>query len=174
MACYCPKLFVPLAPMTLHKQSKWIVSYPADIVLAFCGDGLIDHFLTANAEENFFNFVQEFLKKQKQSVLRHFWGSQIWRKAAILTGPSERDCMASSHTFLFAVSFFISVFCSLVSLYSSTFTFLGVLAGEVLEDSVKEMEFSKSKRNKSGNPFGSMPQLVVDSLTNVFPCGTLA
>lgn len=55
----------------------------------------------------------------------------------MLTGPSDRDCMASSHTFLLAVSLFISVFCSLVSLYSSTFTFLGVLAGELLEDSVK-------------------------------------
>lgn len=57
--------------MMLHKQLKLMVSYPADIVLALCGDGLKDHFLTANAEENFFNFVQEFLKKQKQSVLRH-------------------------------------------------------------------------------------------------------
>lgn len=41
------------------------VSYPADIVLALCGDGLKDHFLAADAEENFFNFVQEFLQKQK-------------------------------------------------------------------------------------------------------------
>lgn len=49
-----------------------IVSYPADIVLALCGDGLIDHFLAANAEENFFNFVQEFLQKQNKRVKRHF------------------------------------------------------------------------------------------------------
>lgn len=34
-----------------------VISYPADIVLALCGDGLIDDFLTANAEENFFNLV---------------------------------------------------------------------------------------------------------------------
>lgn len=47
----CPKLGV-------------IVSYPADIVLALCGDGLIDHFLAANAEKNFFNFVQEFLQRK--------------------------------------------------------------------------------------------------------------
>lgn len=114
-----------------------MVSHPADIVLALCSDGLVDHFLTANAEENFLNFAQEFLKKPKQSTLRPNSRTPTSRYAAILTGPSDRDCMASAHTFLFAVSFFISVFCSLVSLYSSTFTFLGVLAGELLEDSVK-------------------------------------
>lgn len=54
-----------------------MVPHPADIVLALCGDGLIDHFLTANAEENFFNFAQEFLEKQKQSVLRHFLRSHV-------------------------------------------------------------------------------------------------
>lgn len=73
--------------------------------------------------------------------------TRMWREVAILTGPSDSDCMASSHTFLFAVSFFISAFCSLVSLYSSTFTFLGVLAGELLDDSVKEMWFNPQKQN---------------------------
>lgn len=116
------------------------VSHPAHIVLALCGDGLIDHFLTANAEENFFNFAQEFLEKHKSKRVKTFLKvTRMWRQAAILTGPSDSDCMASSHTFLFAVSFFISDFCSLVSLYSSTFTFLGVLAGELLDDSVKEI-----------------------------------
>lgn len=47
-----------------------IVSYPADIVLALCGDGLIDHFLAANAEENFFNLVQKFLQRQKKKHLK--------------------------------------------------------------------------------------------------------
>lgn len=48
-------------------------SYPADIVLALCGDGLEDHFLAANAEENFLNFAQEFLQKEivKASYLVH-------------------------------------------------------------------------------------------------------
>lgn len=49
---------------SLFSEGKLMFSYPADIVLALCGDGLIDHFLAANAEENFFNFVQEFLQKQ--------------------------------------------------------------------------------------------------------------
>lgn len=40
------------------------VSYPAHIVSTFCGDGLEDHLLAANAEENFLNFVQEFLQKE--------------------------------------------------------------------------------------------------------------
>lgn len=40
------------------------ILYPADVVLAFRGDGLIDHFLTANTKENLLNFAQEFLQKQ--------------------------------------------------------------------------------------------------------------
>lgn len=57
----------------------------------------------------------------------------------ILTGPSDSDSMASSHSFLFSLSFLMSAFCSWDSLYISTLTFLGVLAGGVFED---------SKRNK--------------------------
>lgn len=38
-------------------------AFPADIVLALCGDGLINHFLAANAEKHLFNFVQEFRSK---------------------------------------------------------------------------------------------------------------
>lgn len=40
-------------------------SYPADIVLTLCGDGLKDHFLAANAEENFLNLIQKFLQQIK-------------------------------------------------------------------------------------------------------------
>lgn len=53
----------------LLKVNAKIISYPADIVLALCGDGLKDHFLAANAEENFFNLVQEFLRNASISVL---------------------------------------------------------------------------------------------------------
>lgn len=56
-------------------ESLWVskfktkeMAHPADIVLALCGDWLIDHFLAANAEENFFNFVQKFLEEQN---IRH-------------------------------------------------------------------------------------------------------
>lgn len=58
---------------------------------------------------------------------------EAYKEVRILTGPSDSDCMASSHTFLFASSFLMRAFCSLVSLYSSTLTFLGVFAGEVFE-----------------------------------------
>lgn len=62
--------------LTVHNLSQWIVkfgtklavSYPADVVLTLCGDGLKDHFLTADAEENFLNFVQEFLQKQQHEM----------------------------------------------------------------------------------------------------------
>lgn len=42
------------------------VSYPAHIVLTLCGDWLEDHILAANAEENLFDLVQEFLGEKKK------------------------------------------------------------------------------------------------------------
>lgn len=66
-----------------------------------------------------------------------------WNKCTdILTGPSDSDPMASSHSFLFSLSFLMSAFCSWESLYTSTFIFLGLLAGEVFEDSEKQRQFS--------------------------------
>lgn len=61
----------------IPKSGKIIDAYPADIVLALCGDGLIDHFLAANAEENFFNLVQKFLQKQNTDITDTYGPSAI-------------------------------------------------------------------------------------------------
>lgn len=39
-------------------------SYPADIVLALCGDGLVNNFLAADTQENFLHFIYESLQEQ--------------------------------------------------------------------------------------------------------------
>jgi hypothetical protein len=46
-------------------------SYLADVVLAVCGDRLVDHLLTADAQEHFFHLVQELLQKKHPTVLLH-------------------------------------------------------------------------------------------------------
>lgn len=38
------------------------VAHPADVVLALSGDGLVHHFLAADAQEHFLHLVQEFLQ----------------------------------------------------------------------------------------------------------------
>lgn len=38
-------------------------SHPADIVLALCGDGLVNNFLAADTQENFFHLVYKSLQK---------------------------------------------------------------------------------------------------------------
>lgn len=62
----------------------------------------------------------------------------------ILTGPSDSDPMASSHSFLFGLSFLMRDFCSWESLYTSTLIFLGVLPGEVLDESKGDAPREKS------------------------------
>lgn len=47
----------------------WCSSHPADVVLAFCGDGLIDDFLAADAQENFLHFVQEALQCDMKTLI---------------------------------------------------------------------------------------------------------
>ena len=68
-----------LLPVLLHLPQSLLpfqslcsaASYPADIVLALCGDRLKDNFLAANTQENLLNFVQEFLWKRMQVVFRN-------------------------------------------------------------------------------------------------------
>lgn len=58
--------------------------------------------------------------------------NQMLRRWFVHTGPSFRDSIASSHNFLLSSSSLINAFCSLLSLYASTFIFLGVpLDGEL-------------------------------------------
>ncbi len=65
--------------------------------------------------------------------------SLITRHCSERTGPRLRDSMASSHSFLLSSSSLITAFCSLLSLYVSTFIFLGVLlAGELFSSTANE------------------------------------
>lgn len=62
---YCPLK----SPLLLYNASVCgFISYPADVVLAFCGDGLIDDFLAADAQENFLHFVDEALQVWHEQI----------------------------------------------------------------------------------------------------------
>lgn len=63
-------------------------------------------------------------------------GSNYHNWNGVHTGPKFKDSMASSQSFLLSSSSLIRTFCSLVSLYASTLTFLGVfLVGDVFSSS---------------------------------------
>lgn len=86
------------------------VSYPADIVLALCGDWLKDHFLAADAEENFFNFVQEFLQKKNKTMCKNELQTTAAENSAKLLLEWKRSRSS--------LKFPSSVYCFVVTIYS--------------------------------------------------------